>query len=190
MSAAKAARAGLRVALLRGVNVGGSKRVPMAELRDLAEALGWQSVRTYIQSGNVVFAAKGSHAALEGALEAAIEEHFGFAVPVIVRPAAWWLHEAAGSPFADAESARANLLHLGAAKEEPASGAVKLLAPYCTRGERVVIRGDAIWIDYRSGVAGSKLLPAVVDRAVGSVVTMRNWKSVGAIAELLRSGSD
>ncbi len=188
MNATERSSGDMHVALLRGVNVGGNKRVPMADLREVCEELRWVRIATYIQSGNVVFAAKGRASALEAALEAAIEERFGFGVPVIVRPAAWWLREAAGSPFVDAENARANLLHLGVAKGKPASGAAKALAPYCTRGERVVIRGDAIWIDYRDGVARSKLLPAVVDRAVGSVVTMRNWKSVGAIAQLLRSG--
>jgi len=178
--------ADLRVALLRGINVGGNKKVPMAELRDLAAELGWKDVATYIQSGNVVFAAKGAVAALATKLERAIETRFGFVVPVVVLDGADWLTFAKGSPFADAESARPNLLHLGLAKAAPKADAAKVLAPYCTQGERVSIRGAAIWIDFGNGVARSKVTPAVLDRCVGSPVTLRNWKSVQAIASLLR----
>src|SRR6187455_2117336 len=73
-----------RVALLRGINVGG-RVLPMAALRELCEALGWKDVRTYIQSGNVVFASDKAPAALETELEAAITDRFGMKVPVIVR---------------------------------------------------------------------------------------------------------
>ena len=179
----------LHLALLRGINVGGNKKVPMAELRSLAEGLGWQQVATYIQSGNLLFAATGKPASFEAALERTLAKHFGFEVPVIVRAAAAWLAAAAGSPFADAERERPNLLHRGCSKSKPAAAAAKSLAAYCTHGERVVVRGDTIWIDYREGVARSKVSPAVLDRAVGSTVTLRNWKSVQAIAALLRGAA-
>jgi len=184
---AKSAAAGRPsfVALLRGINVGGNKKVPMAELRELAEKLGWQQVATYIASGNVLFAGKQAAAAAERALEQAIERHFGFAVPVVVRTAAQWRAFAAGSPFRDAEQARPNALHLGSAKAAPARGAAAALHEYAKAGERIAIDGGAIWIDFRNGVAGSKLTPAVLDRLVGSPVTLRNWKTVQAIAGLL-----
>ena len=63
--------------------------------------------------------------------------------------------------------------------------AARLLQPYCAGGERVAVRGDALWIDYASGVARSKLTPAVLDRAVGSPVTARNWNTVQALARML-----
>lgn len=175
------------IALLRGINVGGNKKVPMADLRELATGLGWSRVATYIQSGNAVFAASGKPAALEAALEKAIAKHFGFPVPVVVRTAAEWLGWAKGSPFPDAEAARSNLLHLGIGKAAPAAGAAKALAPYCTQGERIVVRDGAIWIDYQNGVARSKLAPAVLDRAVGSTVTLRNWKTVQALAAMVQA---
>lgn len=177
----------LHVALLRGINVGGKKKVPMAALRALAEQLGWRRVATHVQSGNVVFAAAGRIPALETALEQAVEDRFGFQVPVIVRSASFWLRQAGGSPFRDAETARANLLHLGVSKEPAAPGAAKALAPYSTQGERIALRDGVIWIDYVGGVARSKVTPAVLDRAIGSTVTLRNWNSVQAIAALLRA---
>lgn len=172
------------VALLRGINVGGNKKVPMAELRELAGKLGWQQVATYIASGNVLFAGKQTAAAAERALEQAIARHFGFEVPVVVRTAAQWRAFAAGSPFRDAEKARPNALHLGSSKATPGRGAAAALQQYAKSGERIVIDGGAIWIDFAGGVAGSKLTPAVLDRLVGSPVTMRNWKTVQAIAGL------
>src|SRR5262245_58118250 len=91
------------VVLLRGVNVGGNKLVPMQRLRALAEKLGCTGVATYIQSGNVVLKSALAEPRLESALEAALESAFGFAVPVIVRSLAEWKRYAAGSPFPDAE---------------------------------------------------------------------------------------
>lgn len=173
------------VALLRGINVGGNKKVPMLELRELAGDLGWTDVATYIQSGNLTFTAKGKPAALEVALERAIEGHFGFAVPVLVRSGAQWRDHAKRSAFPAAETERPNLLHLALSKRPPDPAASKILAPYCKAGERVLVRGDAIWVDFAAGVAKSKLTPAVLDRVFGSTVTARNWKTVQAIAAML-----
>jgi uncharacterized protein (DUF1697 family) len=173
------------VALLRGINVGGNKKVPMAELRALASKLGWQQVATYIQSGNVVFAGDGGAAAAERALEQAIEKHFGFPVPVVVRTAEQWRAFASRSPFRDAERERANALHLGLSKQQPLRGAAAALREYAKTGERIAIEAGAIWIDFAGGVARSKVTPAVLDRLVGSSVTLRNWKTVQALAAML-----
>jgi uncharacterized protein (DUF1697 family) len=178
----------VKVALLRGVNVGGNKKVPMAALRELAAGLGWHDVATYVNSGNVVFAAHGAAAQCAAQLAAAIEQRFGLAVPVVVRDAEAWSRYAGGSAFADAEAARPAALHLALAQAAPPKDVARALAPYCRAGERVAVRGDALWLDFAGGVARSKLTPAVLDRAVGAPVTARNWRTVQAIAALLRRG--
>jgi uncharacterized protein (DUF1697 family) len=183
MPAAKAS--GGFVALLRGINVGGNKRVPMAELRTLATELGWQQVETYIQSGNLVFVSSGSSAASEEALEKAIAAHFGFRVEVIVRSAAAWQGYAVGTPFPDAQAARPNRLLLGLSKHPPKPEAAERLRAYAKAGERLQVVGDALWIDFADGIGPSKLSPAVLDRAVGSTVTARNWRTVQTLAQLL-----
>lgn len=175
------------VALLRGINVGGNKRVPMAALRSLAEGLGWQRVATFIQSGNLVFVSDGSRAALEEDLERALARHFGFSVEVIVRGGAAWRRYVAGTPFPDAQAARPQHVLLGLSKRPPSPEAAERLRAYCKAGERVEIAGDAIWIDFAAGVGKSKLSPAVLDRAVGSTVTARNWTTVQALATLLKT---
>ncbi|MEO7178233.1 MAG: DUF1697 domain-containing protein, partial [Allosphingosinicella sp.] len=86
------------IALLRAVNVGGRK-LPMAELRALCGELGWKDVETYIQSGNVVFAAAGKADRIEARLEEAIKDWFGLEVPVIVRTSAQWSACVAANPF-------------------------------------------------------------------------------------------
>jgi len=184
--APRRASAGLHVALLRGVNVGGNKKVPMATLRELAEELGWSDAQTYVQSGNLVFRARGAAPKLEAQLERAIASRLGFEVPVIVRSAEKWLEYAAGGAFVVAERERPKLLHLALSKAKPGRAAVAALRPYCSAGELVELRGDALWIDFASGVARSKLAPAVLDRLVGSTVTARNWNTVQALAEMLR----
>src|SRR3546814_7785268 len=73
------------VALLRGINVGGRNKVPMADLRAALEDDGLQSVRTYIQSGNVLFESDEPQASLEDRIEAALEGRFGFPILVVVR---------------------------------------------------------------------------------------------------------
>ena len=88
-------------ALLRAVNVGGRK-LPMADLRTLCGGLGWENVRTYIQSGNIVFDAEGKADSLERELETAIEKEFALDVPVIVRSAAQWDKIVAANPFEEA----------------------------------------------------------------------------------------
>jgi uncharacterized protein (DUF1697 family) len=177
------------VALLRGINVGGNKRVPMADLRGLATGLGFGDVATCIQSGNVVFRDGREPPALELALERALEQRFGFAVPVIVRSGAQWLGYAADNPFGAGAARRPAQLHLGVSKLPPQRGAARALAAYCKSGERVAIAGGAIWIDFAGGVARSKLSSAVLDREVGSTVTLRNWKTVQQLAAMVRSAS-
>jgi uncharacterized protein (DUF1697 family) len=172
------------IALLRGVNVGGKKRVPMVDLCKVAAGLGWRDVSSYIQSGNLTFTAEGTAAAAETALEGAIARKFGFPVEVIVRRRDAWLRHAAGSPFPEAEATHPQTLLLGLAKAKPRPDAAAKLAPYATSGERIAVIADGIWIDFHQSIGQSKLTPAVLDRAVGSTVTARNWRTVQKLAEL------
>ena len=176
------------VALLRGVNLAGKKRVPMRELCRIATELGFADVRSYVQSGNLVFSATLPPAAAEAALERAIAETFGFGVEVIVRSAKDWQAYAQRTPFPDAETERPHLLHIALSKQPPKRGALEVLAPYAKADERFVLRGDALWIDFPNGVARSKVTSAVMDRAIGSTVTARNFRTVQKLAAMA-SGS-
>jgi uncharacterized protein (DUF1697 family) len=174
------------VALLRGINVGGNRKVPMAELCAAVTKVGLTEVQSYIQSGNVVFdAGKMKAPQVTVLLEKTIKERFGFQVDVIVRTAAQWKKYAAGSPFPSAEQARPNLLHLGLCKSACNKNIADALEEAARSGEKIKLVGDAIWIDFISGVGKSKLTSTILDKAAGSTVTMRNWNTILKISEML-----
>ena len=175
------------VALLRGINVGKGRSLPMAELRPLCAALGWTDIATYIQSGNVVFTAAGKPTALEAALEKAIQGRFGMKVPVVVRNATQWAEYPARNPFPDAARERPKALLLIVAKEPPAPGAEQALQSRAADGERVGRAGDGLWIDYRDNIARSKLSPMLIDKLVDSPGSSRNYRTVMKLKEMLEA---
>ncbi|HEX8534163.1 MAG TPA: DUF1697 domain-containing protein, partial [Allosphingosinicella sp.] len=171
-------------ALLRGINVGGKTSIPMAELRALAEGIGLSDVRTYIQSGNLLFDAEQPDG-LEQRLEEAIGKRF-LPVPVIVRSADEWAGYAGSNPFPDAAEAEPNRLMMMLSKRTPEAGAAAALQERAKDGERVALAGGALWIHYPGGSGTSKLSPSLIDRLVGSPATARNWRTVCKIREMLR----
>lgn len=175
---------GRMVALLRAVNVGGRK-LPMAELRKLCEEIGWEDVATYIQSGNVVFAAAGKAEAIERRLEEAIAERFGLDVPVMVRTAAEWAKLAASNPFAKAAREEPNRLQLLVSKRPPDEEAAERLLARAQAGEQVKAAGGALWFHFPDGVGTSKLTPSLIDKACGSPSTSRNYRTVLKLQEML-----
>jgi uncharacterized protein (DUF1697 family) len=174
------------VALLRGINVSGQHAIPMAALRGTCASIGFDRIRTYIQSGNVVFACAVSEATAERRLEAAVERDYGHRVPVIVRSAAHWARFVEGMPFPDGAEREGSRVLLVVAKRPPAGNAAAELQQRATAGERVVGRGDALWIHFPQGIGRSKLTPAVLDRCLGSPATARNRRTVLKLHELMR----
>jgi len=177
------------IALLRGINVGGHNKVPMAELRALCGELDWEDVESYIQSGNLLFRAGGRAASLEGGLERAIEQRFGLSVSVLVRAGADWPGYVAGNPFPKASEKEPNLVMLALSKVPPRKDAVERLRERAADGERIERVDDALWIHYAGGSGRSKLSPSVLDRLAGSPVTTRNWRTVLKLDEMARDVS-
>lgn len=174
------------IALLRAVNVGGRK-LPMADLRALVGELGFERPETYIQSGNLIFGAKGSDAKLAARLEKAIAERFGFTVPAIVRKGSEWRAYIEGNPFAHDINAIPKMLHVLLAAKPPPVDAADALARYAKAGERIRIAGDALWIDYGAAVGTSKLTPAAIDRAFGAPATGRNLNTVLKLQDMIEA---
>jgi uncharacterized protein (DUF1697 family) len=174
------------IALLRGINVGGHNKIPMAELRSVCADLGWDDVQSYIQSGNLVFKASSTPANLEIELEGAIERQFGLSIPVIVRAEADWSAYVNGNPYPEASQREPNLVMLILSKAPPNRDAVEGLLERALNDERIVQMGDALWIHFPGGSGRSKLSPALLDRLVGSTVTARNWRTVLKLDELVR----
>ena len=165
--------------LLRGVNVGG-RTLPMAELRELVQSLGFEDVRTYIQSGNVLFSGKKRPA--PAVLEAAIERRFGLEVDVMFRSPAELEQALERNPFPHADRSK---LHIGFMATAPRPAAVAALDgdPFLPEGFAVV--GTELYLHLPGGMARTKL-PDYVLRRIKVPTTIRNWNTVTKLAELAR----
>ena len=177
------------IALLRAVNVGGYGKLSMADLRKLLEAAGYTRVETYIQSGNVVFDAKGTAASVGRAVETALEKHTGAAVDVIIRTPEDLDRVIAGNPFAAeaaADGARVHVVFLaGAAPAGAKEGLQQIVDKYPQRRDRFHIAGDALYLHLPDGAADTKFTGKPVDRALGGVMgTARNWNTVLKLREM------
>jgi uncharacterized protein (DUF1697 family) len=173
------------IALLRGINVGGHAKVAMAELREVATALGLEAPQTLLQSGNLVFRSAGRSAAeLETALETAIAAQFGQAIDVMVRTAAEWADAIAANPFPDAARADPSHLLLVALKEAPTPNAEAALRAAIVGREAVSPRGREVYVTYPDGIGRSKLTNTIIESRLGTRGTGRNWNTVLKLAAL------
>lgn len=177
-----------RVALLRGINVGGARKLPMADLRALCEGLGWREVRTFIQSGNVLFRAEGDDPALAAALEGAIARRFGYPdVPVVLRDREGLAAALASVPF-DRAATDPKLLHVVFLDREPDPAAVAALDPDRSPGDAYVVFGRDVHVRYGAGAGRSKLTLDWLEARLGARGTARNLRTVEALRDALGGG--
>lgn len=175
------------VALLRGINVGGNKKVSMPLLKMMFKSLGFARVRTYINSGNVVFESNDSAETVESLtvrIEREIEKSFGFPVDVVVRNADDLDRILAANPFAAVGEPADLHLHVGFMRGVPSQTGLDKLAAYVNDQDEFRVIGEEIYVIFRGGMRDSKLgnnLPKI-----GVPVTLRNWNTTGKLAELAR----
>jgi uncharacterized protein (DUF1697 family) len=173
------------VALLRGINIGPSKRVSMRVLRELVESLGHRDVETYLQSGNVVFTpASGSRGNLGPAIEAAIADATGLEVPVLVRDGGELAGIVSANPYPVVDPTRVVVAFLGEAVD-PALLGLDDLGRYAP--DELTQIGRELFISVPNGQGRSQLMGALTGRRLPTVVTVRNWRTVVALAELTAS---
>lgn len=172
------------IALLRAVNVGGKGKIPMAELRAMAADMGLDDPRTLLQSGNLVFSAKGKAAELETRLEAETEKRLGVKTSYLIRTAKEWDALIDANPFA--QEAKSDPSHMVAMpmKEAPAAAALTALREAIRGRETVEAVGRTLYLVYPDGIGTSKLTNAVVERRLGTVGTGRNWNTVLKLRDL------
>ncbi|GAO38237.1 hypothetical protein SCH01S_10_00470 [Sphingomonas changbaiensis NBRC 104936] len=170
------------VALLRAVNVGGTGKLPMTELKAMCEAAGFGQVRTYIASGNVVFDASGDEAQVQAALEAKLEAYAGKKVGVLVRTPAEMKAVLAGNPFPDKAPNRTVAIFLDTA---PPPDALDKISGQ--NGEELRLGRREIYVHYGEGMADSKLkIPAA---AAGTARNMNTIAKLAAVADDLGRSS-
>jgi uncharacterized protein (DUF1697 family) len=173
------------IALFRGINVGGRHIVPMEELVAALEGIGLQQVRTYIQSGNVVFRSSDASAAeLSEQVGAAVESRFGFRPELFLLTLEEFAEITASNPFPEAESAPSTL-HLSFLASAPSSPNLVALAALRAPNERFALRPGAFFLHAPDGIGRSKLA-AGAERHLGVASTTRNWRSVLQILALAR----
>lgn len=168
--------------LLRAVNVSGHNRVPMARLREvLAEETDLTEISTYIASGNIICDMPADAAASCALVQKVIAAEFDVDTPVIARTHDELVASLAAQPFGDGVDKYVHAMFLAGA---PRAGAVETLEQRLVPGERLALIGNDLWIDYASGVQGTKLTKAAFDRALGVDGTARNLRTVRKLAAL------
>ncbi|MDF6045659.1 DUF1697 domain-containing protein [Streptomyces sp. JH14] len=175
-------------ALLRGINVSGHKRVPMAELRTLLTELGHGDVRTYLQSGNAVFSSRSDDEdALTAQLERAIEDRFGFFVPCLIRNGPYLASVADACPFAAAEL-EGKQLHVTYFDRPVDAARFAAIEADAFLPEEFRLGDRALYLYAPDGLGRSRLAEALHRPAVtkGLTATSRNWNTVVKLVEMTR----
>lgn len=174
------------VALLHSIVLDAGRRVVMADLKQMAEGLGYCSPRTLVATGNLVFNADNATVgALAPSLEAAFARTFGRHVDIIIRSGAGWLKLAASNPFRDEGDEDATRVHVRVMREPLAEAVLADLQRYCVAGERLAIVDGDLWVHFIGKASESKLLGAMTTKRLG-VGTFRNWNTVKGLAAMLQ----
>jgi uncharacterized protein (DUF1697 family) len=172
-------------ALLRGINVGGNT-LRMERLRELCAELGGKDVQSYVQSGNLVFAAAGSAAQWSTALARQLASETRLPVTVIVRTAAEMAKVVAGSPFLKEKAIDPAKLHVTFLERAPPKTAHAALDALVAKAgtDRLLLSGTEIYLHCPGGYGRSKLANTALEKALGLRATTRNWNTVNKLLDL------
>jgi uncharacterized protein (DUF1697 family) len=173
-------------ALLRAINVGGTGIIRMADLKALCEKAGFRDVVTLLQSGNVVFTAKGSDKAVAKKLADAVEKNHGFRPLVAVRTADEIEAAMKANPFRAEETSDPSHLHIVFTADTPEEEAAARITAMKVNRERLHLEGRELYVHYADGAGTSKVTNVVLERALGVQGTARNWNTVGKLLALAR----
>ncbi len=175
----------LAISFLRAVNVGGTGKITMAALRELAEDIGLADPRTLLQSGNLVFEAGGrTTAALENHLEREIARQLGVETDIMVRTARQLKATLERNPFPKEAQSDPARLHVHFLKKPAGAAAVAALNGAIKGRETVKGAGSEVFIFFPDGAGASKLTGAAIERHLGARGTARNWNTVTKLAEM------
>lgn len=174
------------IALLRGINVSGQRLVRMEALRELCSELGLSEVRTYIQSGNILFNAKNLKG-LEDKISEAIMQHFGFDVPVIVKSAEEWAAIIAGNPFKDELAKAPERCYVTLLSGKPVFSGLEKNMPDTGNDDFKVV-GGTIYLYLPQTYGLTKLTNSFLETRLKCKATTRNWKTMLTLLEMSSQG--
>jgi uncharacterized protein (DUF1697 family) len=174
------------VALLRGINVGGNKKVPMADLRAMTASLGFDAPKTLLQSGNLVFTAKAQPIAkLEALLEDATKKYIGVECSYLLRSEKEWTQIVKTNPFTSQAQADPAHVTVTFCRDAPSASALQALQAEVRGEETFMARGRELFVWYPDGIGMSKLALALSKNRLGTICTARNWNTVKKVSLLL-----
>lgn len=170
------------IALLRGINVGGKNRLPMADLRSIAHNLGFANATTYLQSGNLVLpdVRLGSDG-VSAALADAIRRIAGLDIPIITRTASEWARLVANNPFpgANIDGTKLHVVFL----KQPATKLIRCFDAEPYKPEELAVTESEVYLLLPKGLGRSKLATALARIDNANAGTTRNWNTVTALSE-------
>lgn len=164
------------VALLRGINVGTGRKVPMAELRETFDELGHTDVRTYIQSGNVVFTTTAAPAKVRATVESALERDYGFAVTVLLRTPAELASVVKRNPYGGAA-------YVTFLDGKPDPKQAKTIDPTPFAPDEFTVSGREVFVRCPNGYGRTKINNTFFERKLATKATTRNWKTVTTLLD-------
>lgn len=171
------------VAFLRGINVGGHHKVPMADLKQLLTKMGFEQVRTILNSGNIVFAAKQNNLQqLEAKIESELEKYFGFSIPVILLPQQQIIELVKQNPFAAIEVHPHIRLYVSFSKKLPS---VQIALPYLSADNAfsiLSIQNDTIISVLDLTTSNTPKGMDDLEKLFGKNMTTRNWNTIQKLA--------
>lgn len=172
------------IALLRGINVGGHRKIKMADVKRLHETMGHKNIVTYLQTGNVIFDCTSNDSqTLARNLEQAYDKEFRFFPDVIIRSTKDFADAADKCPFPLTAGRQAKFLHLISLSAVPDSAAIGKLSAHDGPEEKQVIE-DNLYVYYTDGSGTSKLNLGFIERTLKVKGTARNWNTVSKLLEL------
>jgi uncharacterized protein (DUF1697 family) len=175
------------ISMLRGINVSGQKKIQMAELRSLYESLGLVKVRTYVQSGNVVFdSVESDTAKLAGLVEAQIERVFGYALPVFVRDVADFQRIIISNPFLTARNEDPAKLHVTFLYRPLVESTLSTMLSPNADGDEFFGDDQEIFLFCPNGYGRTKLSNNFFERKLKVAATTRNWQTVLALHKIAK----
>ena len=170
------------IAVLRGINVGGNRKIVMDDLKQLLEKMGLQNISTYIQSGNIIFSSTMSEIDAEKAMKKAVHEKYGFDVPVMVRTINNFHNLVANNPYLKDENI--DKLYVAFLSEIPKENAVEKFEGKSFGNDKFTVIGNHVFICYDTKLSDSKLNNNSIESDLNVIATTRNWKTVSKLIEL------
>jgi uncharacterized protein (DUF1697 family) len=169
--------------MLRGINLGPRRRVPMAGLRELLTEAGYANVRTYVQSGNIVLESPAAAVKVERSLTELISDRFGFDVPVLVRSRAQLAAVVKANPLGEvANNEKRYVVTFLSVK--PTADVMHKLEELARDNEAVAVSGRELYTWHPEGQARSKLAAALTAKELGVNATARNWTTVRTLLDM------